>query len=97
MSFHQNKPDEIFKEEEFNKFVEQEKDSIKVTEGIFAPWMMYKKEFNEIGGHDPIMHSCREDSDIFNRMLLARFKFIQPWNCFGPFCSNYRINFVLLL
>lgn len=71
---------EEFKEEEFNKFVEQEKDSIKVTEGIFAPWMMYKKEFNEIGGHDPIMHSCREDSDIFNRMLLAGFKFIQPWN-----------------
>jgi hypothetical protein len=26
------------------------------------------------------MHSCREDSDIFNRMLLAEFNFIQPWN-----------------
>ena len=50
------------------------------TEGIFAPWMMYKTEFLEIGGHDPIMHSCREDSDIFNRMKLAGFKFIQSWN-----------------
>lgn len=71
---------EEFKEEEFDKYVEQEKDSTKVTEGIFAPWMMYKKEFFDIGGHDPIMHSCREDSDIFNRMLLAGFKFVQPWN-----------------
>ena len=26
------------------------------------------------------MHSCREDSDLFNRMLLAGFNFIQPWN-----------------
>ncbi len=42
--------------------------------------MMYKKEFLNIGGHDPIMHSCREDSDIFNRMLLNGFNFIQPWN-----------------
>jgi hypothetical protein len=42
---------------------------------------MYKKEFIDIlGGHHPKMHSCREDSDIFNRMLLAEFNFIQPWN-----------------
>jgi hypothetical protein len=33
-----------------------------------------------LGGHDPIMHSCREDSDVFNRMQLAGYKFIQPWN-----------------
>ena len=26
------------------------------------------------------MHSCREDSDLFNRMHLAGFTFIQPWN-----------------
>jgi hypothetical protein len=26
------------------------------------------------------MHSCREDSDLFNRMHLAGFEFIQPWN-----------------
>ena len=71
---------EEFKEQEFDKYVEQEKDSTKITEGIFAPWMMYKKEFMDLGGHDPIMHSCREDSDVFNRMALAGFKFIQPWN-----------------
>ena len=72
---------EEFKEKEFDKYVESQLEETKTTEGIFAPWMMYKKEFIEIlGGHDPIMHSCREDSDIFNRMLLADFKFIQPWS-----------------
>jgi len=72
---------EEFKEEEFNNYVENHLKETKTTEGIFAPWMMYKSEFLEIlGGHDPIMHSCREDSDLFNRMLLAGFNFIQPWN-----------------
>ena len=71
---------EEFKEDDFNKYVEEHKELDKITEGIFAPWMMYKQEFMDIGGHDPIMHSCREDSDVFNRMSLARFKFIQPWN-----------------
>ena len=72
---------EEFKEEEFDKYVESQLEETTTTEGIFAPWMMYKKEFIEIlGGHDPKMHSCREDSDIFNRMLLAGFNFIQPWN-----------------
>ena len=72
---------EEFKEEEFDKYVESQLEETKTTEGIFAPWMMYRKEFIEIlGGHDPKMHSCREDSDIFNRMLLAEFNFIQPWN-----------------
>ena len=26
----------------------------KMTEGIFAPWAFYKKDFQEIGGHDPL-------------------------------------------
>tara|TARA_R110002012_G_C11600362_1_gene607225 strand:+ start:45 stop:1238 length:1194 start_codon:yes stop_codon:yes gene_type:complete len=72
---------EEFKKNEFNKYVEEHINDTKTTEGIFAPWMMYKAEFLEIlGGHDPLMHSCREDSDIFNRMLLTDFTFIQPWN-----------------
>lgn len=71
---------EEFKKEEFNAYVESQLNETKVTSGVFAPWMMYKKEFLEIEGHDPMMHSCREDSDVFNRMLLAGFKFIQPWN-----------------
>ena len=72
---------EEWKEDEFNKYVEEHLSDPKITEGIFAPWMMYKKEYlKTLGGHDPILHSCREDSDIFNRMLLAGFSFIQPWN-----------------
>jgi glycosyltransferase involved in cell wall biosynthesis len=72
---------EEWKEDKFNEYVEEHLNDSKITEGIFAPWMMYKKEYLEIlGGHDPNMYSCREDSDIFNRMLLAGFSFIQPWN-----------------
>ena len=71
---------EEFKQDEFNQYVEEHSTDEKITNGIFAPWMMYKQEFLEMGGHDPIMHSCREDSDVFNRMKLNGFKFIQPWN-----------------
>jgi glycosyltransferase involved in cell wall biosynthesis len=71
---------EEFKQDEFNQYVEEYSTDDKITNGIFAPWMMYKEEFLEMGGHDPIMHSCREDSDVFNRMKLNGFEFIQPWN-----------------
>jgi glycosyltransferase involved in cell wall biosynthesis len=71
---------EEFKQDEFNQYVEEHSNGDKITNGIFAPWMMYKQEFLEMGGHDPIMHSCREDSDVFNRMKLNGFEFIQPWN-----------------
>lgn len=71
---------EEFKKEAFNAFVERENKTAEVTEGIFAPWMMYKKDYAILGGHDPILKSAREDSDIFNRMLLAGFNFIQPWS-----------------
>lgn len=71
---------EEFKKDEFNAYVESQLNESKTTEGVFAPWMTYKDEFLAIGGHDMIMHSCREDSDVFNRMLLAGFNFVQPWN-----------------
>jgi glycosyltransferase involved in cell wall biosynthesis len=72
---------EEFKRIEFNKYIEEHLENPKITDGIFAPWMMFKSEYLSIfGGHDPIMHSCREDSDLFNRMQLAGFEFIQPWN-----------------
>jgi glycosyltransferase involved in cell wall biosynthesis len=71
---------EEFKETEFNAYVEQHNSDNKITNGIFAPWMMYKNDFIALGGHDPILHSCREDSDVFNRMKLAGYEFIQPWN-----------------
>ena len=71
---------EEFKEKEFEEYVTSNLEDTKTTEGIFAPWMMYKDEFLAMGGHDPVMHSCREDSDVFNRMLLDGFNFVQPWN-----------------
>jgi glycosyltransferase involved in cell wall biosynthesis len=71
---------EEFKKDEFNQYVNEHLEDDKVTNGIFAPWMMYKEDFITLGGHDPILHSCREDSDVFNRMKLAGYEFIQPWN-----------------
>jgi len=71
---------EEFKQDEFDQYVEEHSNDSKITNGIFAPWMMYKEDFLALGGHDPILHSCREDSDVFNRMQLAGYKFIQPWN-----------------
>jgi len=52
----------------------------KITEGIFAPWAFWKKDFQEIGGHDPIFApQSKEDTDIFNRFQLNGIKFIQTW------------------
>lgn len=72
---------EDFKREQFNAYVKKTKESNKgkTTSGIFAPWMVYKNEFLAMGGHDPIMKSAREDSDVFNRMKLDGFEFIQSW------------------
>jgi len=52
----------------------------KTTEGIFAPWAFYKKDFQDIGGHDELYApQSKEDSDIFNRFQLNGIKFIQTW------------------
>ena len=73
-----------FKENEFNLFVDQNQLNYKdkTTHGCFAPWMMYKQDFIEIGMHDPIMKSAREDSDVFNRMILNKYELIQSWKSF---------------
>ena len=71
---------EEFVEDGFDIFVKENTEVTKTTNGIFAPWMVYKKEFLDMGGHDRILKSCREDSDVFNRMQLEGFTFIQPWN-----------------
>ena len=55
----------------------------KFTEGIFAPWAIYKKDFQSIGGHDPLYApQSKEDSDIFNRFVLAGYELIQTWEGF---------------
>ena len=74
---------EEFKEQDFlNMYANSE--SIKMpTEGIFAPWAIYKSDFQVIGGHDPLFApQSKEDSDIFNRMQLNGYKFVQTWRGF---------------
>ena len=73
---------EEFKKDQFNEYVEKYLEDTKTTEGIFAPWMMYKTDFVAIGGHDFKFHSCREDSDVFNRCVLAGYELIQSWESY---------------
>ena len=74
--------------EEFNyestksKFLELEQQyKNKTTEGIFAPWCMYKEDYLAIGGHDELFApQSKEDSDLFNRFVLNGYQVIQSWD-----------------
>ncbi len=96
---------EEFKEGELLKFLYKQSHSTqsglfnddKITEGIFAPWAFYKKDFQEIGGHDPLYApQSKEDSDIFNRFQLNGIKFIQTWHgcVYHMTCRGSRRNTV---
>jgi glycosyltransferase involved in cell wall biosynthesis len=71
-----------FEEERFNSFIEDSlvKFKDKTTNGIFAPWLIHKDDFNAVGGHDLIMKSHSEDRDLFNRFLLNGYNIIQSWD-----------------
>jgi glycosyltransferase involved in cell wall biosynthesis len=76
---------EEFAVKSFTHFVSEKEKEYKdlTSEGIFAPWTMYKKDFIAIGGHDLLFAPMElEDSDIFNRMYLAGYKFIQSRDAF---------------
>jgi glycosyltransferase involved in cell wall biosynthesis len=76
---------EEFKRDAFLSDVEALEQSNKDqhTNGIFAPWMMFKSDFEAIGGHDPLFAPMElEDSDIFNRMHLAGYELIQSRDAF---------------
>jgi len=76
---------EEFKEDELLRWLAgfMQGDEIPTTDGIFAPWAFYKKDFQEINGHDPLYApQSKEDSDIFNRFQLNGIKFIQTWRGF---------------
>ena len=74
---------EEFKEQELLDKIKEFTNSEKLTYGIFAPWAFYRKDFQEIGGHDPLYApQSKEDSDIFNRFQLNGIKFIQTWEGF---------------
>ena len=74
---------EEFDEHQLLRDLDKFKDSGKTTEGIFAPWAIYKSDFQSINGHDPLYApQSKEDSDIFNRFLLNGYKFVQTWEGF---------------
>ena len=92
---HPDGPEKVLKDfgiepEEFDElglmsFLHEEREhgEDKLTEGIFAPWAIYKEDFQSIGGHDPLYApQSKEDSDIFNRFQLAGYETIQTWQGF---------------
>jgi len=71
--------------EAFENFVEVKQAENKniVTNGIFAPWMLYKEDFRIMGGHDRLFAPMElEDSDIFNRFHLCDYELIQSRDAF---------------
>jgi len=73
---------EEFDEQGLLSWINEERPE-KYTRGIFAPWAMYKEDFLAIGGHDPLYApQSKEDSDIFNRFVLAGYDLRQTWQGF---------------
>ena len=72
---------EDFKKDEFENYSKKAiaiyKD--KTTNGIFAPWALYKDDITCIGMHDETLVSCHEDSDLFQRFILNGYELIQTW------------------
>ena len=76
---------ETFDTSAFQKFVYETEYVMedKTTNGIFAPWMLYKEDFRTMGGHDKLFAPMElEDSDIFNRFHLCGYKLIQSRDAF---------------
>ena len=73
---------EEFDEQGLLSWINEERPE-KYTRGIFAPWAIHKEDFLAIGGHDPLYApQSKEDSDIFNRFVLAGYDSIQTWQGF---------------
>ncbi|CAB4160040.1 WcaA Glycosyltransferases involved in cell wall biogenesis [uncultured Caudovirales phage] len=68
--------------EEFAMY-QQEAHVDEISYGMFAPWILYKSDFEAIGGHDPLFAPFPyEDSDIFQRWILAGYELIQSRDAF---------------
>ena len=83
--------------EEFDNFVRKTIDDQQdqTTRGIFAPWMLYKQDHFDIGGHDQRFTPFGyEDSDIFNRWILAGYEMVQSRDslCYHLTCRGHRWN-----
>ena len=80
--------------EEFAKKTQSENEGV-TTKGMFAPWILYKEDFQRIGGHDPLFAPFPyEDSDIFQRWILAGYELIQSRDSFVYHltCRGHRWN-----
>lgn len=69
----------VFNMGEFSTFAETRKKN-ETTNFWFAPFTLYKKVWNEIGGHDTVFRRSRVDSDLLYRLSLNGVKTIQAWN-----------------
>jgi GT2 family glycosyltransferase len=88
---------DTFKWQAFEDFVMMEKENSfgKTTKGIFAPWMLYKDDHFGVGGHDQRFAPYGyEDSDIFNRWILAGYNMIQARDAlvYHMTCRGHRWN-----
>lgn len=82
---------------EFEEFCNKKSNEFKdvTTKGIFAPWVLYKEDHFAIGGHDQIFAPYGyEDSDIFNRWILAGYEMVQSRDAFVYHltCRGHRWN-----
>lgn len=80
--------------EEYCEYAQQENEG-KTTKGMFAPWILYKRDFQAVGGHDPLFAPFPyEDSDIFQRWILAGYELIQSRDAFVYHltCRGHRWN-----
>ncbi len=83
--------------DEFYKFSKEEikKSKDLTTKGMFAPWILYKKDFKSMGGHDwGFAPFPFEDSDIFQRWLIAGYKLMQSRDAlvYHLTCRGHRWN-----
>ena len=71
--------------EAFEEYVAKAQEEFKdqTTDGMFAPWIIYKEDFVAMGGHDRLFAPFPyEDSDIFQRWLLHGYELIQSRDAF---------------
>ena len=82
-----------FNFEAFQTFSLQQRQN-KLTNYWFAPFTLYKKIWNEIGGHDTLFRRSREDSDILYRLCMKGIQFKQDWNAivYHFTCTSSRGN-----
>ncbi len=81
----------------FEKYCLEAQDEYKdqTTRGMFAPWILYKEDFQSIGGHDPLFAPFPyEDSDIFQRWILNGYELVQSRDAFVYHltCRGHRWN-----